>query len=157
MYVKVKNGQVETYPFNGLESLRASNPNTSFPSQMPDANLAEWDVYPVTPVAPQPDTREYYYKESLPVFTAGAWVQTWQKVMRTQAEIAAHDLYYVPMPLVRERLEAAGKWDAAVGAMTAAQRLKLATLREGIANNDATAAALLNAIGADPAVILARP
>lgn len=73
---------------------------------------------------------------------------------RKAAELA--NPYYVPMPLVRERLEAAGKWDAAVNAMTAAQRLKLATLREGILNTDATAIALLNSIGADPAVILAR-
>lgn len=64
--------------------------------------------------------------------------------------------YHVPMPTVRERLEVAGKWDAAVAAMTAAQRLKLATLRDGVLNTDATAIALLNSIGADPAIILAR-
>lgn len=64
--------------------------------------------------------------------------------------------YYVPMPLIRERLEDAGKWEAAVNAMTAAQRLKLATLRQGVLNTDATAIALCNSIGVDPAVILAR-
>jgi hypothetical protein len=67
--------------------------------------------------------------------------------------------WYVPVALLRQRLEAAGKWAAAAAAIAVdpATMLKLVTLQQGVANDDAQALALLRGIGADPAVILARP
>lgn len=64
---------------------------------------------------------------------------------------------YVPVALVRERLEAADLWaDAAAALMLdPAMLLKVLTLREGIASDDAQAIAWLTAVGADPEVILA--
>lgn len=63
----------------------------------------------------------------------------------------------IPVALVRERLEAAGRYDALVQRLTPAQVLKLATLREGVDPADPQVRGLLAAIGADPAAILAPP
>lgn len=61
---------------------------------------------------------------------------------------------YLPAPLLRERLEAQGKWDAVVGLLTIPQVLKLATLREGVAPDDADMLALLGAAGVDVNAVL---
>ena len=44
MFVKVTNGQAEEYT---IGQLRRDNPKTSFPKQIPNELLAEFDVYPV--------------------------------------------------------------------------------------------------------------
>lgn len=66
---------------------------------------------------------------------------------------------YIPVPLVRERLEAAGKWADVASLLfqagNEAMLLKLLTLAEGIAPDDAQARALIAAVGADPDAILA--
>lgn len=62
---------------------------------------------------------------------------------------------YVPNWLVRERLQDAGKWDAAVAAMSPAQQIEFATLQLGIDPADETVIALLTDIGVpNPAAIL---
>lgn len=43
MFVKVTNGQAEEYT---IGQLRRDNPKTSFPKQIPNGLLAEFDVYP---------------------------------------------------------------------------------------------------------------
>ena len=43
MFVKVTNGQAEEYT---IGQLRRDNPKTSFPKQIPNELLAEFDVYP---------------------------------------------------------------------------------------------------------------
>jgi hypothetical protein len=64
---------------------------------------------------------------------------------------------YVPVPIVRERMEAAGKWDDLVAILVGqpAVMLKVLTLSEGIAPDDPQARALIAAAGADPDAILA--
>ena len=67
--------------------------------------------------------------------------------------------WYVPSALIRERLQAAGKWDTAAAALMAqpAMLLWFATLSQGVASDDAQAISLISGIGADPGAILARP
>ncbi|MFH5927545.1 hypothetical protein [Roseomonas xinghualingensis] len=64
---------------------------------------------------------------------------------------------YVPVHVVRERLEGGGLWDDMAEALISrpAMMLKVLTLAEGIASDDPDATELLTAIGADPAEILA--
>lgn len=62
---------------------------------------------------------------------------------------------YIPAWLVRERLETANLWDAAVAAMSTAQQLKFCSLQIGIDPADKTVIKLLTKVGTDPAVILA--
>ena len=78
MYVKVKNGVVEAFPY-GQNELMRDNPNTSFPTVMSNEGLAEWDVFPVQPTEiPQPfDPIEQNSTYGDPVMLGGVWVQTW--------------------------------------------------------------------------------
>lgn len=68
---------------------------------------------------------------------------------------------YVPVSLIRERLEAARLWDEmaallwSLGPVEPALVVKLLTLGEGIAQDDEKARTLLQMIGADPDAILA--
>jgi hypothetical protein len=68
---------------------------------------------------------------------------------------------YIPAGILRERMEAAGKWDAMAAMLVdlmATQPglvLKLLTLNEGVDPADPQARALIVAAGADPNVILA--
>jgi hypothetical protein len=66
---------------------------------------------------------------------------------------------YLPVPLVRERLEAAGAWPQVAALLfqpgNEAMLLKLLTLAEGIAPDDPQARSLIAAAGANPDLILA--
>jgi hypothetical protein len=78
-YVKTNNGAVVEYPYQ-IGKIRQENPQTSFPSKMSDSLLAEYGVYPVTPVSPPPVTIYQRVVEGTPAFSNGAWRQTWNIV-----------------------------------------------------------------------------
>jgi len=82
MYVKISNGQVEKYPYT-IGQLRKDNPNTSFPKVPSTASLADFDVYPVTPVAP-PAASGFTKRvtEQTPTLVGSDYVQAWQEVDR---------------------------------------------------------------------------
>jgi hypothetical protein len=75
-YVKTNNGSVVEYPYQ-IGKIRQENPQTSFPSEIPDSLLAEYGVYPVTPVAPPTVTIYERAVEGTPALVNGAWRQTW--------------------------------------------------------------------------------
>lgn len=76
------------YPYS-LAQLRADNPGTSFPADIPAALLAEWSVYPVQPT-PQPshDPATQRITEGQPEQVGDAWAQTWIVADKTAEEIA---------------------------------------------------------------------
>lgn len=75
MYIKLKNGQIEQYPYS-KEQLRVDNPDTSFPQSIPDSLLSEFEVYAVAPTSyPQIDYTKNI-KEGTPQLVDGSWVQT---------------------------------------------------------------------------------
>lgn len=86
MYIKIKNGQIEQYPYS-VQQLRSDNPGTSFPASMTDASLAEWGIYPVKPTQyPQVDhTKDVF--ELDPVYENGEWVQVWNTVDASYEDI----------------------------------------------------------------------
>jgi hypothetical protein len=90
MYVLAKNKTVEQYPY-GQDLLRRDNPDTSFPFIMTDAELAEWNVYLVTPTA-QPDYNQITQNctEANPIYQNG-WVQQWSVTSATPEEIAERE------------------------------------------------------------------
>jgi len=51
MYIKLTNGSPENYT---IGQLHRDNPQVSFPKNIPDSTLAEYDVYPLQPT-PKPD------------------------------------------------------------------------------------------------------
>jgi hypothetical protein len=88
MYVLAKNQTVEQYPY-GPDVLRRDNPNTSFPMTMTDAELAEWDVYPVAPQNPPAfDYATQNCDGVNPSFANGVWTETWAVTAATAEQIA---------------------------------------------------------------------
>jgi hypothetical protein len=79
MYIKLKNGLVDKYPYY-INELMTDNKNTSFPAEMPNERLAEWDMFPVLPTT-QPEAIEgKELVEDTPVFDGEKWVQVWKLI-----------------------------------------------------------------------------
>lgn len=88
MYALIQNNSVAAYPYS-VAQLRRDNPNVSFPEQMSDSVLAEWNVYPVAPVTPPAhDDLMENLVEGTPVLVGDAWTQTWSVVAATPEQIA---------------------------------------------------------------------
>ena len=87
MYVLIDNTSVLKYPYS-LVDLRKDNPNTSFPSQMGDEELASWGVFPVLPQNPPSyDQATENLNQADPVLVDGEWQQAW-----TVSEAAAEEI-----------------------------------------------------------------
>ena len=92
MYVKITNGNVDTYPYN-VGKLRRDNPNTSFPKRIPDDILAEWGVYLVT-VADKPsytDRTQTVTTEATPTGSGSSWTIGWTVSDKTSEEVQEYD------------------------------------------------------------------
>jgi len=88
MYIKIKDNQIEKYPYS-YEQLKAENFNTSFPAEMSDERLAEWNVFHVVPTnVPQIDYKQIVL-EGTPVNENGIWKQVWTVQDKTLDEINA--------------------------------------------------------------------
>jgi hypothetical protein len=86
MYIKLNNGSIEKYPYSYSE-LMGSNPDTSFPSQIPDERLADYEVYPVIPTeAPQVDYTKNVV-EGTPELVGGVWSQVWVVLDKPSDEV----------------------------------------------------------------------
>lgn len=88
MYIKLTNGTPETY---SIGQLRQDNPQVSFPQDIPNGTLAEWDVYPVTKVdAPTFDSLTQVCLEDGYDFDTGSqtWKTKWLVRNKTEDEIA---------------------------------------------------------------------
>ena len=87
-------GQIETYPYS-ISQLEADNPQTSFPSPMPDERLADWNVVIVVPVdAPPYDPITQNLTELTPEKIDAVWTQVWQVSAATPEEIAQRTAEY---------------------------------------------------------------
>lgn len=101
MYIKTNNGQIEKYPYTVYE-LKTDNPDTSFPQEIPEHILAEWEVYPVKPTEyPQVDHTKNVV-ELNPIYQNNEWVQVWdvqdasyEDVLQRVLELRASE--YPPM------------------------------------------------------------
>lgn len=86
MYIKIKDNQVQKYPYS-FNHLVNDNPDTSFPAEMSDERLAEWDVLPVVPTDyPQVDYKKNVV-EGEPVLIGNVWKQVWLVSDKPQSEI----------------------------------------------------------------------
>ena len=99
-----------TYPYS-IGLLRKDNLNVSFPSSPTDAQLAEWNVFPVQ------DTDYPSYNlitESVitanPIYNNG-WLQTWEIIQNPQEEIDSRiNSYTSSLRLQRNELLASSDW-----------------------------------------------
>jgi len=85
MYIKLKNGAIDKYPYS-LNELIRDNPNTSFPAEIPDRLAAEFEVYPVTRVDyPQVDHTKNVIETA--EIVGGTWTQKFSVVDASDVEI----------------------------------------------------------------------
>jgi hypothetical protein len=92
MYVKITNGNVDTYPYS-VGQLRRDNPNVSFPKHIPDDVLADWGVRPVNPV-PVPNYNErtqWANQNDTPHIEGEEWFLGWTITDKTAEEIEQYD------------------------------------------------------------------
>ena len=75
MFVKVTNGEIDTYPYS-VGKLRRDNPRVSFPRKISDEILASYGVHDVNWLpSPEHDTETHFVEYSpVPVLQDGAWV-----------------------------------------------------------------------------------
>lgn len=91
MYVLVKDGAVERYPFY-LSDLKKAHPNTSFPSSLSDEQLAVFNVFRVYGAAEPPyDHATQVLEYPAPVYDAATnrWTQTSYVRDKTVEELQA--------------------------------------------------------------------
>lgn len=88
MLVHAPNQTVKTYPYS-VSRLKTDNPNVSFPSDLNDALLAQYDVFSVQLVDPPAFDPAVEITEAHPVLTNGVWTQTWATRACSAEEFAA--------------------------------------------------------------------
>jgi len=90
MYVKLTNGEVEQFPYT-LNHLRRDNPNVSFPKQVTNGILADYDVYPVTFLTkPAHDPLVQNLVQSQPSLNNGAWQVSYTVENMAQSDAEAN-------------------------------------------------------------------
>lgn len=88
MFIKLTNGNPEKY---SIGKLRRDNPNVSFPKNIPDSVLEEFDVYPLNASEkPEYNPTTENVVEGTPVKQGDDWVQVWDIVELTEEETAEY-------------------------------------------------------------------
>ena len=85
MFIRATNGIPETYT---IGQLRRDNPNVSFPKDIPEETLSDFNVYAVKPTpAPSLDSKTHRHTQDV-VLVDTVWTQVWTVVELplTQAE-----------------------------------------------------------------------
>ncbi|CAB5222903.1 hypothetical protein UFOVP369_40 [uncultured Caudovirales phage] len=88
MYVKIKNGVVEKYPYS-IFDLKNDNPNVSFPFEIPESLLNEYGVFSVVLVQCPDTTYTKNVVEDKPVLIDDKWTQQWAVIDKSAEEINA--------------------------------------------------------------------
>ena len=87
LLIKATDSTVEQYPYS-LGLLRKDNPNTSFPKQPSVADMAAFNVYPVTEANPTVGEGQRLAKTWTPTLVSGDWVLAHEAVDLTSDEVA---------------------------------------------------------------------
>lgn len=84
MYLRIINGIIN-YPYS-LQKLREDNPRTSFPSEMTESIMNEWNIHEVRQT-PKPNDYTKNISEETPILVEGVYYQNWVQINATQSEI----------------------------------------------------------------------
>lgn len=91
MYIKIKNNNIEQYPYSEGQ-LKFDNPQVSFPEVIPADTLAEYGVYEVIKTEKPSVTYKQNLSEGNPVNDNGVWKQVWNVTDKSVDEVnAIHD------------------------------------------------------------------
>lgn len=85
MYIKLNNGVIEKYPYS-IDELRRDNPQTSFPSTIPEERLNEYGIFKVEKVAKPDAGFDKNVTEANPILVDGKWKQVWVIMDASNAE-----------------------------------------------------------------------
>jgi hypothetical protein len=83
-YLRIKNGNIE-YPYS-LENLRKDEYNISFPSDLTNEILVEYNVYNVV-YTPKPNDYTKTITEGVPTLIGETYYQNWESVDASETEI----------------------------------------------------------------------
>lgn len=84
MYLRIINSEIN-YPYS-LEKLREDNTNISFPSEMTESLMFEWDIHEVRQT-PKPNDYTKNISEGTPILVEGVYYQNWQQTEASSSEI----------------------------------------------------------------------
>jgi hypothetical protein len=84
MYLRIINNEIN-YPYS-LQILREDNPNTSFPTEMTESLMGEWDIHEVRQT-PKPNNYTKNISEGTPILVDGVYYQNWEQVDASESEI----------------------------------------------------------------------
>ena len=87
LLLKANGSTVQQYPYS-IGLLRKENPNTSFPKQVSAADMAAFNVYPVTETFPTVGDGQHLVKVWTPTLSGDDWILDHQAVDLTDEEIA---------------------------------------------------------------------
>lgn len=76
MYLKLNNGLIEKYPYT-IGELRRDNPQTSFPANIPESLLNDYNVFRVEPTEYPIVGFDKNLTEGQPELVNGVWKQVW--------------------------------------------------------------------------------
>lgn len=131
MYVKITNGVVDSYPYT-IGQFRRDNANISFPKNIPEEMLNEYDVFNAQEVN-EPEYNEKTHKiekQELPSLIDGAWTLGWDVVELTAEEKTQfEDDKADHMRRVRDSLLAETDWTANSDVIMSAE---MATYRQAL-------------------------
>jgi hypothetical protein len=84
MYLRIINGIIN-YPYS-LQKLREDNAHTSFPSEITESIMNEWNIHEVRQT-PKPNDYTKNISEETPILVEGVYYQNWVQTYATQSEI----------------------------------------------------------------------
>jgi hypothetical protein len=84
MYLRIINNIIN-YPYS-LQKLKEDNHNISFPSEMTESLMREWDIYEVRST-PKPNDYTKNILEETPILVDGVYYQNWVQTNASQSEI----------------------------------------------------------------------
>lgn len=84
MYLRIFNNSI-VYPYS-LQKLREDNPRTSFPSELTETVMNEWNIYEIRQT-PKPNDYTKNISEGTPILVEGVYYQNWEITNASQSEI----------------------------------------------------------------------
>ena len=85
MYLKINQDQSIIYPYS-INQLIADNPNTSFPENINDETLLNYDVHQVIDV-PRGNDYTKNYNDVSPILISGVYYQNWEVTDASEKEV----------------------------------------------------------------------
>ncbi len=85
IYLKIKKDGTIEYPYS-INQLKNEYPNTSFPQDISDCNLIDYNIHQVIPVSNGNDLTKNYI-ETIPIYISGIYYQNWLAIDMSSDEI----------------------------------------------------------------------